>query len=291
MTDLGTIDESMLIFGGPYSNFAATAAMQARAGELGITAERIICSGDVIAYCGEPVETLDLIRDWGIHVVMGNCEESLAHGEADCGCGFEVGSDCSVLAITWYEYANRRVTSSQRRWMQTLPRSIDFAMSGTRVRAIHASLTSINEFVFASSDPDARLAQMREAGVDAVIGGHSGIPFGQNIEERYWLNAGVIGMPANDAGRHGWYMLLEPHCGGIDVSWHRLDYDHAASRKTTIEAGMSAYGQALADGLWPSIDILPEAEARQTGQPLHLPPLRIDSAPTPDVHAFTVFRV
>jgi len=275
MTDLGNIEETMLIFGGPYSNLAATTAMQARAGDIGIPAERIICTGDVIAYCGEPVETLDLIRDWGIHVVMGNCEESLAHGEPDCGCGFEVDSDCSVLAITWYEYANRRVTNSQRRWMQTLPRNIDFAMSGARMRAIHASLTSINEFVFASSDPDTRLGQMREAGVDAVIGGHSGIPFGQNIEERYWLNAGVIGMPANDAGRHGWYMLLEPRCDGIDVSWHRLDYDHPTSRKTTIEAGMSAYGQALADGLWPNIDILPETEARQTGQPLHLPPLRI----------------
>ena len=278
MSNLGNIDQTMLIFGGPYSNFAATAAIRARAGELGITAERIICTGDVIAYCGEPVETLDLIRDWGIHVVMGNCEESLANGEDDCGCGFEAESDCSVLAITWYEFTNRRVTTSQRRWMQALPRSIDFAMSATSVRAIHASLTSINEFVFASSARDTRLAQMREAGIDAVIGGHSGIPFGQRIDERHWLNAGVIGMPANDGGKHGWYLLMEPRNDAIDVSWHHLDYDHAASRKTTIAAGMSAYGEALADGLWPSIDVLPEAEARQTGQPLHLSPLRIEPA-------------
>jgi len=278
MSNLGSIDGTMLIFGGPYSNFAATAAIKARAEDLGITAERIICTGDVIAYCGEPVETLDLIRDWGIHVVMGNCEESLANGEGDCGCGFEEGSDCSVLAITWYEFANRRVTTSQRRWMQALPRSIDFVMSATSFRAIHASLTSINEFVFASSDRDTRLVQMRDAGIDAVIGGHSGIPFGQRIEEGYWLNAGVIGMPANDGGKHGCYMLMEPRDDAIDVSWHRLDYDHAASRKTTIAAGMSAYGQALVDGLWPSIDVLPEAEARQTGKPLHLPLLRIDSA-------------
>ena len=278
MSNLGNIEETMLIFGGPYSNFAATAAMKARAADLGIAAERIICTGDVIAYCGEPVETLELIRDWGIHVVMGNCEESLAHGEDDCGCGFEAGSDCSVLAIAWYEFANRRVTTSQRRWMQALPRSIDFAMSATSVRAIHASLTSINEFVFASSARDTRLAQMREAGIDAVIGGHSGIPFGQRIDERHWLNAGVIGMPANDGGQYGWYMLMEPRNDAIDVSWHHLDYDHAASRKTTIAAGMSAYGEALADGLWPSIDVLPEAEARQTGQPLHLSPLRIEPA-------------
>jgi predicted phosphodiesterase len=283
MSNLGNIDETLLVFGGSYSNFAATVAIRDRARDLGIPAGRVICSGDVIAYCGEPVETLDLIRDWGIHVVMGNCEESLANGEDDCGCGFEEGSECSVLAVTWYEFANRRVSTSQRRWMRDLPRRIDFSMSNASVRAVHASLASINEFVFASSDTSARLAQMREAGVDVVIGGHSGIPFGQRLQERYWLNAGVIGMPANDGGRHGWYMLMNPRDQGIDVSWHRLDYDHAASRKTTIAAGMSAYGQALADGLWPSTDILPETETRQTGKPLHLPPLRIEPAPIPDI--------
>jgi predicted phosphodiesterase len=278
MIDLGKVDETMLVFGGPYSNYAATAAMQARAVDLGIPAERIICTGDIIAYCGEPCETLDLIRDWGIQVVMGNCEESLAHGEADCGCGFEENSECSVLAVTWYDYSNRRVTAAQRHWMSELPRSIDFSMSATRFRVVHASLSSINEFVFASSAPAARLAQIRSGGIDAVIGGHSGIPFGQRLEERYWLNGGVIGMPANDGGKHGWYMLLEPGESGCTASWHRLDYDYSSSRDSTIDAGMSAYGNALANGLWPNIDILSPAEAQQTGQPLDLPALYIEPA-------------
>jgi predicted phosphodiesterase len=268
----------MLIFGGPYSNYAATVAMRNRATELGIPAERVICTGDIIAYCGEPCDTLDLIRDWGIHVVMGNCEESLAHGEADCGCGFEPGSECSVLAVTWYEYSNRRVTAAQRRWMSELPRRLDFAMSSIDFKVVHASLDSINEFVFASSEPEARLSQIRNAGVDVVIGGHSGIPFGQQLEERYWLNAGVIGMPANDGGTHGWYLLLEPGESGIDASWHQLDYDYSSSRESTVAAGMGAYGNALADGLWPNIDILPAVEAQQTGKPLNLESLRIEAS-------------
>ena len=78
----------MLIFGGPYSNLQATIAMQARAAELEIPAKRTLCTGDIVAYCAEPAETIDLIRSWGIHVVMGNCEESLAFSEPDCGCGF-----------------------------------------------------------------------------------------------------------------------------------------------------------------------------------------------------------
>jgi len=272
---LGSIAEKLLVFGGPYSNLAATIALQARARELDIPAERIICTGDIVAYCAEAEQTIELIRDWGIHVVMGNCEEALAFSEPDCGCGFAAESSCSTLAITWYQYADRRVTAEQRRWMQELPRSIEFDAGAKGFKVVHGSLSSINEFVFASSDAASRLAQIRAARVDVVIGGHCGIPFGQGIDNLFWLNAGVIGMPANDGGSHGWYMLIDPLADGLQVSWHRLDYDHATSRRTTIAAGMAEYGQALLDGRWPSIDILPAAESSQSGQPLDLPTLRI----------------
>jgi hypothetical protein len=144
---------------------------------------------------------------------------------------------------------------------------------------LHGSPSSISEFVFASSDRDAKLAQLRQAGVDAIIGGHSGIPFGQRIGDRYWLNAGVIGMPANDGGNHGWYLQIEPAGGGPVCSWHRLEYDFRSSRDSTIAAGMLEYGEALADGLWPSMDVLPEAERAQRGKPLDPPPLQIRAAP------------
>jgi hypothetical protein len=256
--------EKLLVFGGPYSNLAATMALQARARALDIPAERIICTGDIVAYCAEPEQTIELIRDWGIHVVMGNCEEALAFSEPDCGCGFAADSSCSTLAITWYQYADRRVTAEQRLWMQDLPRSIEFEAGAKGFKVVHGSLSSINEFVFASSDAASKLAQISGAGVDVVIGGNL-----------YWLNAGVIGMPANDGGSHGWYMLIDPLADGLQVSWHRLDYDHATSRRTTVAAGMAEYGQALLDGHWPNIDILPAAESRQSGQPLDLPTLHI----------------
>lgn len=275
MLEIGEIDQEMLVFGGPYSNLAATSAMRQRASESGIAADRVICTGDLVAYCAEPAETLELIRDWGIHVVMGNCEEALAFGEPDCGCGFAEGSSCSTLAITWYRYADLRVATELRRWMRGLPRSIAFEMSGRRFKTVHGSLSSINEFVFASSDAETKIAQIREAGVDVVIGGHSGIPFGQRIDDCYWLNAGVVGMPANDGGSHGWYMLIDPSGERPRVSWHRLEYDYESSRDATIAAGMVEYGRALASGLWPSIDILPDTERRQRGQPLHLPPISL----------------
>ncbi|HKL26714.1 MAG TPA: metallophosphoesterase family protein, partial [Desulfuromonadales bacterium] len=68
IVDLGCLNGPVLIFGGPYSNLAATQAMRAKAEELEIPPERTICTGDVVAYCAEPRETVDLIRDWGVAV-------------------------------------------------------------------------------------------------------------------------------------------------------------------------------------------------------------------------------
>ncbi len=275
MTDIGSLPDRILVFGGPYGNLAATRALRERAAALEIAPTHVICTGDLVAYCGEPAETVALVRDWGIHVVMGNCEEALAASEPDCGCGFEPGSACSALAETWYEFADRRVDAAQRRWLQALPRRLDFTAGGRRFRVIHGSPDRINEFVFASNPATTRRAWLARAGVDAIIGGHAGIPFGQAFGDRYWLNAGVIGMPANDGGAHVWYLLIEPRDDALEVSWHRLDYDYAASERSTRKAGMREYADALASGLWPSLDILPAAERARTGQPLDLPPLRI----------------
>ena len=82
-------------------------------------------------------------------------------------------------------------------------------------------------------------------------------------------------MPANDGSPRVWYMLIDPDDDGIEVSWHPLEYNHAASSASTIAAGMSEYGQALRDGLWPSMDILPAAERAQRGQALNLAAITI----------------
>ncbi len=275
--DLGLLTGPVLVFGGPYSNLAATQAMQQVARQRDIPAARVICTGDLVAYCAEPQATVDLIRDWGIPVVMGNCEESLAAGAPDCGCGFDENSACSLLSVQWYRYASQQLSQAHKHWMATLPRQLTFSLNGQRFTVVHGSLNSINRFVFASGDNAAKQQQLADAGADVMIGGHCGLPFGQAMAEGAWLNSGVIGMPANDASPDGWYLLLTPNPDQtITASWHRLAYDVAASAAAMISAGLdNPYAQALQSGLWPSTDILPTLEAQQTGQRLHLPELRL----------------
>src|SRR5215207_10819963 len=98
MNDPLTMNGPVLLFGGPYSNLEATRAVLAEAGRRQIPPERIICTGDVVAYGADARATVELVRASGICVLMGNCEEALSMGAADCGCGFAPGSACEWLS-------------------------------------------------------------------------------------------------------------------------------------------------------------------------------------------------
>ena len=130
--DIGAFSEPLLIFGGPYSYLAATQALRAEAERLGIPAQRVVCTGDLIAYCAHPQETADFIREWGISVVRGNCEEFLANGAADCGCGFAAGTVCSTLSVEWYNYAAQRISDATRHWFASLPAALQLSFHGHR---------------------------------------------------------------------------------------------------------------------------------------------------------------
>lgn len=266
-----TATHPVMIFGGPYSNLEATAALREQASRLRIPPNQIICTGDVVAYCADANKTVELVRKWGIHVVMGNCEEALGRRQADCGCGFAEGTACDQLSVQWYAHAASELTGDQREWMRALPRRIDLVLNGRRLAVIHGSVDSINRFVFASTAWSYKNHQIEISGCDGVITGHSGIPFTQAVDGRLWHNAGAIGMPANDGTRRVWYSILHPTELGIEVRCLPLDYDSdVAARKIRRQGLPDGYAAALETGLWPSCDVLPEVEKASTARPISL---------------------
>lgn len=266
----------VLLFGGAYSNLGATQAIRATADRLGIAPTNCICTGDIVAYCARPEETVDLIRDWGIPTIMGNCEESLASEAVDCGCGFEPGSVCSTLSLGWYEFANQHIGAENRAWMKTLPRQVSFRFADRSFVVVHGSFSQINRFVFPSTAVEVKQAELDLGKADVLIGGHCGVPFGERVGSGAWLNAGAIGLPANDGTTDGWYLLLTPDGDGFTAQWHRLRYDAHAESTDMLGRGMNAdYADALLTGLWPSVDILPEYERDLRGKRLAVPPMRL----------------
>jgi predicted phosphodiesterase len=271
--DLGLLEGPVLCFGGPYGNLQATEALLAEGRRLGVPAHNTICTGDVAAYCADPAATVARLREAGVRVLMGNCEEALGFGFADCGCGFETNSPCDVLAREWFAHATAVLDAGTKAWMAGLPRRIRFVLDGRHFAVIHGGGADIARFIFASTptevfrDEFARLA--RETSTDAVVAGHCGLPFSARIDGRLWHNPGVIGMPANDSRPEVWYSLLIPGAAGIGVHHVPLAYDHAAAARRMNEAGLARpYAEALASGIWPDMSILPGPERLMRGKPL-----------------------
>lgn len=267
-------DGPVLVFGGPYGNLQATQAVIGEAARRKIPSSNIICTGDLVAYCGKPRETIALIRSAGIHVVMGNCDEQLGNGANDCACGYTSGSTCDLLSAQWYAYANGQLGDDERSYLRSLPKRIDTTIGNVRFAVIHGSVSTINAYVFSSSPDDGLRAELDQVDADGVIGGHSGLPFARAVGGRLWLNAGVVGMPANDGSARVWYAVLTPVPGGLDVQLCSLAYDFEAAQADMLAAGLpTAYREALGSGIWPSNDILPQAERDLQG--LALDPERI----------------
>jgi predicted phosphodiesterase len=258
----------ILVFGGPYSNLRATEALRAEAAKLGIPPHRTICTGDVVAYAAEPEETVSAIRDWGCHVIAGNCEEQLGEGAQDCGCGFDPGTACDLLAKGWYPYANMRVSDASRAWMRALPTSAHFVLHGQHFRVLHGGVSQINRFIFAS-EKTVLAAELACVSEDVVLAGHAGVPFIARHGAKTWFNAGVIGMPANDGSPDVWYGLITPGITGATLATRRLSYDHrAAAASMRRWAHADGYAKTLVTGIWPSFDVLPANETAQTGKRL-----------------------
>lgn len=257
--DLGVLDGDLLLFGGPYSNCQAMGALLARAQAAGITGERMICTGDVVAYCGAAAATVALVRASGCAVVAGNCEVQLAQDAEDCGCGFDAGTVCDRLSAAWFAHARGALDARARDWMGGLPDVVTFHHHGRRYGVIHGGVRDVARFVW-ESDPEVVFAEEWEAleaqvgPVDGVVAGHSGLPFVRKTARGPWINAGVIGMPPHDGAPQTRYCVLSQGRARIEV----LAYDVAGAVAQMQAAGLPAdYARALESGYWPSEDVLP----------------------------------
>jgi len=259
--DLGVLSGPVLLFGGPYSNLQAAEALFAQVGHIA-KANRI-CTGDVVAYCANPVETAALVRAETGTIVAGNCELQLASGQEDCGCGFDEGTACDLASKSWFPFASAQMRGDVAQFAD-LPDIAVFTHAGRRYAVIHGGASDVSRFIWSTDANDVLQNEIslleRDVGaIDGVICGHSGIPFERQIGARVWINAGVIGMPPHDGRPQTRYAVLNE--GG--VTFHALSYDHADAAQAMRDVGLTqGYELSLASGYWPSEDILPEGLRR-----------------------------
>jgi len=266
--NIGELKGTLLIFGGVYGNLQALQSLKQAAQDLKIPSGNIICTGDVVGYCAQPAACCALIEDWGIHVIAGNVEIQLRDGSAECGCDFSDGSRCDLFSRNWFAYAKKHTNEATLNWMHTLPDFLQFRYKGKHFMVLHGSFFETAGYIFQSTPWAEKERNLIAAGADMIIAGHSGLPFAQVHEEKCWLNAGVIGMPANDGNSHVWFATIESgENNKITATLQPLPYDYQqASMLMNAVQLPSQYAKTLLSGIWDNCEILPEEETAAQGK-------------------------
>ncbi|HYL04961.1 MAG TPA: metallophosphoesterase family protein [Thermoanaerobaculia bacterium] len=257
------------VFGGVYSNHLALAALLEDAARRRVDA--IYCLGDLGGFGPEPEKVWPLLLAGGVRSIQGNYEQSLAAGREDCNCGYTDPRDNHFAAIS-YDYTARHCSPAFKRWMGELPARRRVLVGGRELLLVHGSPRQVNEFLFASTCPDAFLELLADRHrCDALLCTHTGLPWHRRLPSgRDAVNVGAIGRPANDGRAEVWYALLEARPagsgggppGGLGVELVPLRYDHQAMAAGVRAAGLpEEFAATLLTGWWTTcLEILPARE-------------------------------
>jgi len=260
--DLGKVSGKILLFGGAYSNLQALEAIKQIADKENIAPENCICTGDIVGYCAQPEETVQLFKLWGAKSIAGNVEIQLRENAEDCGCDFREGSRCDSFSQLWYPFAQSKLSESSLKFMQTLPNYLTFKYAQKKITVVHGSYFNTSEFIFKSTDWQVKAPNFEATKSDVIIGGHCGLPFHHIEDDKTWLNPGVIGMPANDGNPSVWYAVLDDSTNLFNFTHRTLDYNYKLTSKL-MQNGLlpEEYSRTIRTGIWDNTEILPAFES------------------------------
>jgi predicted phosphodiesterase len=264
---LGRLDGKLLFFGGIYSNLQSLEALKTWAETNEYQPENIFCTGDILGYCAQPLECIELLKDWGIKSIAGNVELQIRNDENNCGCDFTAGGRCDLFSKNWYSYIQSKISAETKEWLNELPEFIQFEYGDKKITVLHGSWFNTSEFIFKSTSWQIKQANFQEAQSEIIIAGHCGLPFIDVRENLTWINAGVIGMPPNDGTPRVWFVTLDNNGDEPEATFHSYTYNHQKASSLMIENNLPAsYAATLATGLWDNCEILPEEETNLQGQ-------------------------
>ncbi|MGJ8590955.1 MAG: metallophosphoesterase family protein [Aquaticitalea sp.] len=268
---INQLSGKVLLFGGVYSNLQALEKLKGIAESLNIPPENCICTGDIVGYCAQPEETVQLFKLWGAKSIVGNVEIQLREGAEDCGCDFREGSRCDGFSQLWYPFAQSKLSKNSLEFMATLPDHITFDYANKKVTVVHGSYDNISEFIFKSTPWKNKKPNFSVSNSEVIIAGHCGLPFYHQHENLLWLNPGVIGMPANDGTPSVWYAIMDDSYETLKFKHHQLEYNHKLT-SNLMQNGLlpEEYARTIITGIWDNTENLPDAESGLQGFGINL---------------------
>lgn len=249
-------------FGGIYSNYLALEAAIADAQSRGC--QQMFCLGDLGAFGPHPDRVFPILHQHQIACVQGNYDDSIGNSLADCQCGYTDPRDNHFAQLS-YDYTLRSTSETNRRFLRTLPVEIRLSVEGRRILLAHGSPRRTNEFLWESTSSDAFLEYLlREYDCEILVVTHTGLPWMRKLGgDRWVINCGALGRPANDGTPRVWYAVLSLETDQpAQVELVPLAYDHhRLADEMRAENLPPEFIKTIETGWWTTcLEILPAKE-------------------------------
>ncbi|MBL0169698.1 MAG: metallophosphoesterase family protein [Gemmatimonadaceae bacterium] len=200
--------------------------------------------GDLVGYSSNPNEVVARLKVRGIHGIAGNYDSTVATDYKHCGCRSETPRQ-EELAHLSYEYTRGTVTPETKRYLGSLPFSLDVRplgghAAGPRLVLVHGTPTLNTVYWTADRADDFCLKMAAGMGLtrgDVMACGHTHKPWHREVEGIHFINTGSVGRPKDGDWRAG-YVRLELGGAAPRVEFVRVPYDVAATAQGVIAAGL-----------------------------------------------------
>lgn len=211
--------------------------------------------GDLVGYSSHPNEVVARLLARGVAGIAGNYDSTVATGYKHCGCKSETPRQEELAHIS-YEYTRGAVTPATRRYLGSLPFSLDVRplgghAAGPKLVLVHGTPT-LNTVYWTEDRPDDFCLKMAaSAGLkrgDVIAFGHTHKPWHREVEGIHFINTGSVGRPKDGDWRAG-YVRLDLGGATAHVEFVRVAYDVEAAARGVLEAGLpEEFAQFLRTG-------------------------------------------
>jgi len=200
--------------------------------------KRFLCLGDVVGYNANPSECIDIIRDLGCPVVMGNHD---AYTVAD-----EIPEGVNGRARESLEWTRAQIRPDQHTWLATLPMKRKVGP----FEMVHASMHEPDDWNYVINAIEAIL-HFHFQETPLCFFGHTHHPMYFTTKERktfkgfdrieleeghqYFVNVGSVGQPRGDDKR-AQYAIYNTEEKAVDLC--RVTYDVALACQKIREVGL-----------------------------------------------------
>ena len=225
------------ILGDIHSNIDALEVVMEDCRAQGVT--DFLCTGDVVGYNACPSECLEIVRNLGCPVVMGNHDHYVSSQQNL--------DDFNPAAAAVIEWTRNRLSDDEVKWLRELP----FTKTAMGITLVHATMDDPQAFGYVFDHLQAE-ANFSHQVTPLCFHGHTHCPmiyekqlsavyridaqdFKLPIGRKYFINVGSVGQP-RDGDPRAAYVLYNP----VDrtVRFRRLEYDVEAAQERIRKAGL-----------------------------------------------------